>query len=175
MSVIDIIIILPIIWGVYKGFTKGLVKEIASLVALVIGIYGAMSLYGYTSGLIEDQIHTSQKYLPVISFALTFIAIVIGVHLLAKMLDKAIKAVALGIPNRIAGAVFGGVKFFLIVAALLIIIDKIDYETHFLEKETKNESILYQPSLDLVYAIFPTIDEIRNADFKPDIDLGIDL
>ena len=174
MSVFDVIIIIPIIWGVYKGFTKGLVKEIATLVALIIGVYGAMSLYGYTSGLIEDQISTSQKYLPVISFALTFIAIVIGVHLLAKLLDKLVKAVALGIVNRIAGAIFGGLKFFLIVAAILIVIDKIDYETHFLEKETKEKSILYKPSLELVYAIFPTIDKIKETDLTPDINIKLD-
>jgi len=174
MSVFDIIIIIPVIWGIYKGFTKGLVKEIATLIALTIGVYGAMSLYGYTSGLIEDQIQTSQKYLPVISFALTFIAIVIGVHLLAKLLDKLVKAVALGIANRIAGAIFGGLKFFLIVAAILIVIDKIDYETHFLEKKTKEDSILYQPSLDLVYSIFPTIDKIKETDLTPDINIKLD-
>lgn len=175
MSIIDVIIILPIIWGIYKGFTKGLIKEVATLLALVIGVYGAMSLYGYTSGLIETQIQTSQKYLPIIAFALTFIAIVIGIHLLAKLLDKLVKAVALGIPNRIAGAVFGGIKFFLIIAAILVIIDKIDYETQFLEKETKDKSVLYQPSLDLLYSISPAINNIKETDLTPDIDLNLGL
>jgi len=175
MSIIDIIITLPIIWGIYKGFTKGLVKEIASLLALVVGVYGAMYLYGYTSELIENQLHTSQKYLPVIAFALTFILIVIGIHLFAKLLDKLIKAIALGIVNRIAGAVFGGLKFFLIIAVFLIIIDKIDYEVHFLKKETKENSVLYQPSLDFIYAIFPTIDKIRETDLTPDINVKLNV
>jgi len=173
MSVFDIIIIIPVLWGVYKGFTKGLIKEIATLLALVIGVYGAMSLYGYASGLIETQIDTPKKYLPVISFALTFIVIVIAVHFLAKLLDKLVKAVALGIANRIAGAVFGGIKFFLIIATILIIIDKIDYETNFLEKKTKEDSILYQASLDLVYSVFPTIDKIKKTDLTPDIKLDL--
>ena len=175
MSVIDIIILLPVIWGIYKGFTKGLVKEIASLLSLVVGVYGAMTLYGYTSGLIETQINTSQKYLPVIAFALTFIAIVIGIHLLAKLLDKLVKAVALGIPNRIAGAVFGGLKFFVLVATALVIIDKIDYETHFLEEKTKSNSVLYQPSLDFIYSVSPVINNIKETDLTPDIDLKLDL
>jgi membrane protein required for colicin V production len=173
MSVIDIIIIIPILWGIYKGFKKGLIIEIATFLALIIGIYGAMKLYGATSNLIEDQINASQKYLPLIAFSLTFIAIVIGIHLLAKLLDKLIKAVALGIVNRIAGGIFGGLKFFLIVAAFLLIIDKIDNKTHFLEEKTKSDSLLYKPSLNLIYWVFPIIYEVKETDFTPDINIDL--
>jgi len=175
MSILDILILLPVIWGIYKGFTKGLIIEVASLLALLIGIYGAMKFYGVTSGLIEEQISTSQKYLPIIAFGLTFVGIVIGIHLLAKIIDKLVKAVALGIVNRIAGAVFGGLKFFLIIGAIMVVVDKLDSETHFLEEKTKQESILYQPSLNLVYGIFPTLNKLKNTDFTPDIDVNMSL
>ena len=161
MSVIDIIIILPLLWGLYKGFTKGLIVEVASLAALVIGIWGAMKFYKFTEGIIEQNIDGFEKYLPIIAYALTFIGIVIGIHLLAKIIDKLVKAVALGIVNRIAGAVFGGLKFLLIISAFLVILDKIDSQAHFLEDKTKNESLLYKPVLSLTYSIFPSLKGIN--------------
>jgi len=166
MSVIDIVIILPVIWGLYKGFTKGLIVEIASLLALLAGIWGAMKFYKFTENVIEQNIDGFEKYLPIIAFAITFIGIVIGIHLLAKLIDKLVKAVALGIINRIAGAVFGGLKFLLIISAFLVIIDKVDNQTHLLEDKTKNESFLYKPVLLLTYSIFPSL-KLINTDIEP--------
>ncbi len=170
MSIIDIIIILPIIWGLYKGFTKGLIVEIASLVALLLGIWGAMKFYKFTENIIEQNIDGFESYLPIIAFSITFIGIVVGIHLLAKIIDKLIKAVALGIINRIAGAVFGGLKFLLIISAFLVIIDKIDSQTHLLEDNTKNESLLYKPVLSITYGIFPSLKNIT-----PDINTNFTI
>lgn len=161
MSVIDIVIILPVIWGLYRGFTKGLIVEVASLIALLAGVWGAMKFYKFTENIIENNIDGFEKYLPIIAFAITFIGIVIGIHLLAKIIDKLVKAVALGIVNRIAGAVFGGLKFLLIISALLVIIDKTDNQMHFIEDKTKNESILYKPVLSVAYNIFPSLNSIN--------------
>ena len=163
MSVIDIVIILPIIWGLYKGFTKGLIVEVASLLALLAGIWGAMKFYKFTAEIIEQNIDGFEKYLPIIAFAITFIGIVIGIHLLAKIIDKLVKAVALGIVNRIAGAIFGGLKFLLIISAFLVIIDKVDSQTNLLENKTKEESLLYKPVLSVTYGIFPSLKSINTS------------
>jgi len=166
MSVIDIIIILPIIWGLYKGFSKGLIIEIAQLGALLLGIWGAMKFYKFTENIIEQNINGFEKYLPIIAFALTFIGIVIIIHLLARIIDKFIKAIALGIINRIAGAIFGAIKFLLIISAFLVIIDKIDNQTKILEDNTKNKSLLYTPVLAVTYGIFPSLRTF-NSNVKP--------
>ena len=159
MSMLDLIIIIPVLWGLYKGFTKGLVIEVASLLALGLGIWGAMHFYSYTSNIIQNNVKGFEQYLPVISYAVTFLAIVIGVHLLAKILDKLIKMIALGFVNRALGALFGGLKFLLFVSAFLVIIDKIDNKTNFLEKETKNNSVLYENVLNITYSIYPKLKE----------------
>ncbi len=155
MTILDIIIILPVVWGLYKGFTKGLIVEVASLLALVLGIWGAMHFYNYTADILKDNINNYESYLPIISYAVTFLIIVILVHLIAKILDKLIKMVALDIVNRILGAIFGGLKFLLIICAFLVIIDKIDENAGIIQKETKENSVLYKPLLKLTYNIYP--------------------
>jgi len=110
MSIFDIIIILPVIWGIYKGFTKGLIVEIASLTALALGIWGATKFYNYTAGIIEQNVRNFQQYLPIISYTITFLIIVIAINILAKILDKLIKIIALGLINRILGSIFAALN-----------------------------------------------------------------
>jgi len=38
MNYFDIMIAIPLIWGIYKGFKKGFIIEIASFIALGLGI-----------------------------------------------------------------------------------------------------------------------------------------
>ena len=123
MHYIDILIIIPLLWGAYKGFTKGLITEIASLLSLILGIYGAIKLSNYTSSFLIKTFDFTSEYLPVISFAITFIIIVILVHLISKLIDSMIKTASLGVVNRILGAVFGTAKFLLILGVVIILLN----------------------------------------------------
>jgi membrane protein required for colicin V production len=169
MSIIDIIIIIPVIWGLYKGFTKGLIGQLAQLGALLIGVWGAMKFYKFVEDLIDKNTNGFEKYLPIISFALIFIGIVIIIHLLSKLIDNVVKAAALGWINKIAGAVFGGLKYLIIVGALLVIVDKIDNATKLLEETTKTNSLLYKPTLSLTYSMFPALTDVNESSFIPDL------
>ena len=55
MNFIDIILIIPIIWFIYKGFKKGFIIEIASLIALFLGIYVAIHFSGNITSFIDDN------------------------------------------------------------------------------------------------------------------------
>ena len=158
MNYIDIVIAVPLLWGLYKGFSKGLVKSLATLVALVIGIIGAIKFSGITSVILANNLNLSVKYLPLISFAVTFIGIIILVHLLARIVDKLMKAIALGGINRIAGAIFGLIKYAFIVSIILIGLNYIDNRISFLPKDKITNSVLYKPLSLFAPAIIPYID-----------------
>ncbi|NJO91413.1 MAG: CvpA family protein, partial [Chloroflexia bacterium] len=101
--VFDIIFLVIFCWAAYRGFTKGFILQVAMLGALFLGIWGAIKFSGYTSALIMEKLQTNVEYLPVISFALTFIVIVIGIHFLAKLVEKLLEAIALSFVNRLLG------------------------------------------------------------------------
>ena len=162
MNFIDIIIIIPIIWFVYKGFKKGFIIEIASLIALFLGIYIAIHFSGDITSFIDDFINLEKKYINIISFALTFIVIVIVVMLVAKVLEKIVKVVMLGIVNRFIGALFGLIKILVVLSFLLLVINIFDKKQKFITKERKDSSMLYHP----VASIAPTI--ISFFQFKKD-------
>ncbi len=167
MNYFDLIFAIPLLWGAYKGFSKGLIISVASLVALLLGIYGAIHFSGFLGELVSENIEVKDNYLPLIAFSITFVAIVVGIHFIAKMLSKLVDAIALGWLNTIAGMLFGILKSAFIISVFIFIFDKIDTDNSFLSKDIKEQSLLYKPIKILAPAIFPSLGnfnmEIQNS------------
>ena len=160
MNYFDIIIIIPLLWGAYKGFKKGLIIEIASLIALVLGVWGGAKFSSISANYLSKIFDISEKIMPLISFSVTFVIIVIAVFALAKVLQKFIKMVALGTLNKVAGAAFGALKFALIISVLLNLINNINAEIRFLEPEMQDSSLLYKPVSKVAQILIPDLKDI---------------
>lgn len=160
MNYFDIIILIPLLWGAYKGFKKGLVIEIASLIALFLGIWGGVKFSSISAKYLSEMFDISQKIMPLISFAVTFILIVIAVFALAKMLQRIIKMVALGTINKIAGGAFGVLKFALIISVVLSLVNNINSEIQFIEPEMQESSLLFKPVSKIAIILIPGLSGI---------------
>ena len=136
MYYFDINIIIPLLWGAYKGFKKGLIIEVASLVALFLGVWGGVKFSSISAKYLSEMFSISEKIMPLISFSITFVGIVIVVCMLAKLLQKVIKMVALGTINKIAGGAFSVLKFTLIISIVLTLVNNVNSEIGFIECNT---------------------------------------
>lgn len=95
--------------------------ELFSLVALLAGVLGAFKLLGYAMIFLEDEFNVSKTIVPYVAFAVVFIAIVIAVRLLGKLIKVSIDRTFLGRIDQVAGALLGLVKAaFLLSVALWI-------------------------------------------------------
>ena len=157
MNYLDIIIVLPLCWGIFIGVKNGFIIEAATLIALAAGIYGAILFSEQVAGWLGVSGKIDESYLPIIAFAFTFIAIVVLIHIIAFMLDKLIKTVALGLPNRIAGGIFGLLKFASIVCVFLLIIHKFNTQHQFIDPILTQQSLLYYPLLNSAQFIYSAI------------------
>jgi len=155
MSWIDIVLVIILLWSAYRGFTKGFIITIASLVALFIGIFGAIKFSGYTANILSEKFEMNLESLNLIAFAITFILIVIATHIVARLADKLVKAVALGFANRIAGVLFNLLKTALIISIILVILERIDEKASFIPRSETDKSALYMPLRSLAPFIFP--------------------
>ena len=97
MNFIDLLILVPLLLAAWKGFKRGFIIEIFIVLALLVGIYCGIHFSDYTSELIKDKLNVSSIYLPLISFALTFIVIAVGIYFTGKMLEKVIKIAQLSL------------------------------------------------------------------------------
>ncbi|WP_417443461.1 CvpA family protein [Joostella sp.] len=145
MNFIDIIIGGLILFGLVRGFMKGLFIEIASLIALVLGIYGAIHFSYFIGDYLKEQVSWDEKYISLTAFAITFILIILAVSLIGKLLTKIANLAALGLLNRISGGVFGGLKIAIILGAILIFIDRSNQTIEFINQKTLENSATYEP------------------------------
>lgn len=157
MSIIDIVLGALLLFGLIRGAMKGLFVEVASLVALVLGVYGAIHFSGFAAEFLDSKVDWNQKTINIIAFAITFVIIVLAISLAGKALTKLADFAALGILNKLAGGLFGALKIGLILSVLLIVFNKLNNTLPFMEKEDLEESILYNPVKSLAPMIFPNL------------------
>ncbi|MDO3693984.1 CvpA family protein [Wenyingzhuangia sp. chi5] len=177
MEVIDIVIAVILLFGFVKGLMKGLFVEIASLVALIAGIYGAIHFSFYVKDILIQYVDWEPKYISLTAFAITFVIIVVSISLAGKLLTKIASLAALGLMNKILGGIFGCLKLALIMSVLLGWFERINVMIPFIgEKEIEN-SILYTPTKNLAPAIFPVLlnklDDFKEKENDKDKDKKI--
>ncbi|MCG8893679.1 CvpA family protein [Tenacibaculum finnmarkense] len=157
MNIFDIIIAALLLFGFVRGILKGLFVEVASLVALIAGVYGAMHFSYFISDWLASSVSWDEKYISLTAFAGTFIVIIIVISLLGKVLTKVADFASLGILNKILGGVFGALKIGLILSVAFIFFGKMNDTIPFVTKENLAESILYSPVKKIAPMIFPSI------------------
>ncbi len=158
MNWIDLIILAILAFGLIQGFIDGLIIEIAELAALVLGIYGAIHFSGWTAAKLSEWFDMQASWTGIVAFAVTFIAIVIVIYLIGKLIDSLMKAISLGFVIKTLGAVFGVLKTALILSVIFVFLNTINEKRHFLPSTTIDRSFLYNPIADLVPSIFPILE-----------------
>lgn len=161
MAVIDIILAALLLYGFVRGLFKGLFVELASLVSLVAGVYGAIHFSYFVGDFLKDSVNWDEKYIAIVAFAITFIVIVLVISLLGKLFTKIADFASLGILNKLLGGVFGALKIGLILSVLLIVFDKLNSTIPFVSEEATQDSILYKPVKELAPMVFPNFLKVE--------------
>ena len=158
MNYIDIVLALLLVFSAINGFRKGLIVELASLAALILGIWGAIEFSDITSEFLIENFNMQSEHLNIISFVITFVVIVILVHVVGSVVNKMVETIMLGFVNKLAGLIFGILRSALILSVILVIFDKVDKDIEILSPEAKSESRLYDPIRNFAPSIFPFIN-----------------
>ncbi|MEA3505449.1 MAG: CvpA family protein [Bacteroidota bacterium] len=158
MNILDIFIGVPIIWMAYRGFSKGFIIEITTLIGLVVGIYAAIHFSYFTTDILKDFFTLEKKYMSILSFAVTFIAVVILIVFTGRILEKFVSIIALGLIDKIIGGLFGIIKAALIVSVLLFIITSFDTKHKIISEKTKANSVFFEPVASIIPTILPMIE-----------------
>ena len=120
MSGLDIVIVVVVLIGLWRGFQVGLIKTAVGLVgwfiALIAATRLAASVAPQLSGLVQN---------PVLQMAMAFLVIVIAIlaimHLVAFVFSGVLKTLRLGVVDKMAGGVLGAAKNVLMVLVILSI------------------------------------------------------
>ena len=169
MNIVDIIIIVILIFAAVRGFITGLFSSVASLVAIIAGVFCAIHYSHYVEAEFQDSVlEWSSNTYKIASFAITFLVVVLTILFLGKLLTKLADISSLGLLNKILGGIFGALKWSLILSVIFLLFDKFNKTIPFVEKETLEESILYSPVKSIIPTLFPAIMDKENPTLKFD-------
>jgi len=158
MYYLDIIMGIFLVLSAFTGFSKGFIEELAGLIALILGIWAAIHFSGLVAGYLTNHLHFTFQHLSIASFLITFVIVVILVHVVGFVVSKIIKSASLGFLNRLAGFGFGVIKGALILSVILGVFNRIDDDVHIISPQKKAESRLYEPIRNFAPRIFPFLD-----------------
>lgn len=169
---LDLILGSIIIFFIFTGIYKGLVREVFGFLSLLLGLYFAFQYMSGLSALLLDLIPSIPPWLlPPLSFILIFVVIILIARFLAKLLTKILSWVMLGWLNRIGGGAIGLLKGLILASIISLILGFISTPIPTLSAAI-NESHVYPLVLnvapmtyEILTSILPegkkTLDELK--------------
>jgi membrane protein required for colicin V production len=151
LNYIDYIILAILVLFLIQGYRKGIIIGLATIAALVLGIYVAVHFSNFLDTTLMEHLHPSRKWLPILSFSITFLVVVILVMIIAKLTEKLVDIVGMGFFNHIGGAALGLVKGVILISILLFLFQSIDSKGKWLTEKDKKGSFFYSQ----VAQVFP--------------------
>lgn len=117
MTWLDIALLVLLGIAAFKGFQRGLLVELASLVGLVLGIWAGLKFNRAVSGWLGFEVHQEA-----LGFIVILLAVVVLLHLAARLATKGMDLAGMGLPNKAAGALAGLLRAVFVTSALLNIL-----------------------------------------------------
>lgn len=152
---IDFISVGLLILSIFKGFRNGLVVAIFSFLAFVIGLAAALKLSTVVADYLGTSTNISQRWLPILAFAIVFFIVVFLVRLGAKAIESALKLAMLGWLNKLGGVVFYFLLYFFIYSIVLFYATQL----HIIKPETSQVSVTYP----LIYPLAPSVMDLLGS------------
>jgi len=140
LNTFDIFLILPILYGAFQGFRKGLLLELISLVALVLAILGGLKLLDTALPVMKEFVGDAGALLPYITFIVVFIGIILLIHFTGIILKKVVDFTPFGFFDNILGGILGALKWCLALSLLFYVSDLAGVT---ITEETAAESMVY--------------------------------
>jgi membrane protein required for colicin V production len=157
---IDIALVLVLCFGIYKGYSKGLIISVFAALAWVLGVIVAMHFVAHGTSYLQKAFNSQSVYLSFLSFFLIFIVIVIVIYFVGKLLEKIIDVAQLGLVNKISGAVLISVVYIFLFSTLLWLCSHAGFITPEMKKQSKSYNLVEPISgegIKVLSSIFPTL------------------
>lgn len=152
VNYLDAALVVILLFFTAKGFVRGLVREAAGLLGVIVGIFLARS---FNDTLSPNLVHygISSGFAPLLSAALLFLVGIFGIGLLAQGVNKILENAFAGGINKVLGLVAGLAKGILLAGVIgyvaVRLIPGIDVVKH---------SQILPPLMKIIQALAGSID-----------------
>ena len=165
MKMLDLIILLPLIYGAYKGYKRGFIMSLFMLLAVIVGLYAAFHFTDLIVDYGKEHFEWSSKYSSPITFLSLFLVVGAGVYFGGKVLESVIKLAKLSVLNSLAGALLGLLQWIYFVGSLLLMLISFDQKEKIISKETKQHSIILPVMTAVLHGSIPGVSSSSLFDY----------
>lgn len=159
VSYLDLVLLIPIGWALWRGWKNGFVMEVFSLLSLFVGIYAGIHLSNWMATFLREKMDMQSEYLPVTSFVVVFLLVMVGLYFLGKLITKTVSAGGAERWNQVGGAFFSLTKTLLFLSMIFIFFNMADAKYGLLPNEQKEKSYFYQPIYNFALVVLPAMEE----------------
>ena len=165
MKMLDLIILLPLIYGAYKGYKRGFIMSLFMLLAVIVGLYAAFHFTDLIVDYGKEHFEWSSKYSSPITFLSLFLVVGAGVYFGGKVLESVIKLAKLSVLNSLAGALLGLLQWIYFVGSLLLMLISFDQKEKIISKETKQHSYVLPVITAVLHGSIPGVSSSSLFDY----------
>ena len=152
----DIVLLVLAVVGFAKGLFDGVIKQVVSLIALVVAIFFCGKVAAWLKGYIMALGWFPEEGTTILSYVAGFLLIV-GVFILAgEIVTRIIGATPLSVINHLCGGLFGLLVILVFTSLLLNMLEFVDKGSVLLPRQAKVESRFYYSVRQIVPTIFPS-------------------
>ena len=168
MNWLDIVILCLGIVGLIKGFADGMIRQVVSVAAMILGLYLSSGAAGWVSGYLTQLDWIPEWLVYPVSYFLGFV-IIVGIILFAgNVIHKLVSFTPLGIINKLVGALLGLLLMVFFMSLILMIVERFDSNSALIPSDVKDSSFFYNGIKDFIQNVLPgnlfdfNIDSIKN-------------
>ena len=159
VSYLDLLLLIPIGFAIWRGWKNGFVMEIFSLLALFVGLYAGIHLSDWAAGFMRDTFGMKSENLPIISFVVVLVLVFVGLFFLGRLISKNVSQGGTERWNQIGGSLFSVAKTLLILSISFVLLNALDRKIGFLPDKQKAHSYFYEPIYHFSLAILPAVED----------------
>ncbi len=116
---IDFLFGIAMVMAVFKGFGRGLIVAVFSLVAFFIGLIAAMKMSASVAVWLQNKSGTQTTWMPFIAFILVMAVVLLLIRFGANLIERLASMVMLGWLNKLGGVVFYAALYIIFFSILL--------------------------------------------------------
>jgi len=141
LAALDWFILVVLAGGLIRGFMVGAVRQVASLLGLVLAFFLSVQLMHPVGALIVSSLGLSTAVGPIAGFIVIFVGVQLLFLALSRLLESVLETLSLSLVNRAAGGALGGFKAALLLSVLFLVLAGMEMPS----KKVRNRSMLYRP------------------------------
>lgn len=169
MNIIDVVVAVVFVYAAWKGWRRGFILQVFSLVSMFIGVWLAAQ-YGTTVG---EVLRVDERFRFVAGFLVVMLAALLLVSVAGRMVRRVFRFAGFGTPDSMLGAAVAVVKYMLLLSVGLSMFDTVNADYRLLERGVVESSRTYRPVMELSDKVFPSLEWVKEQldEYKKELNL----